>query len=176
MDIQWVKLTKTTLPGKPQALQVQMKVHDLSDEALQNAMAQMTSQQLKFVVRWKSGYRPDFVVADYRPAQGFTFLRGHLFKDRTADGTLQLYTGDTNTVGTVNQANGLITWKIPYSFMQAYELPADRTATPKLHPAHPGDPLWEVAGWTFGRPNPQPGLLDYYNQADSTASFDFRLP
>jgi hypothetical protein len=60
--------------------------------------------------------------------------------------------------------------------MQAYEMRPDRTALPNLHPAHPGDSLWEVAGWTFGRPNPQPGALDYYNQADSTPSFDYRLP
>jgi hypothetical protein len=176
LDIQWVKLSKTTLPGTAHALRVQMKVRNLSDGALANALAQLTSQQLKFVVRWKSGYRPDFVVADWRPGQGFTFLRGHLFEDRTADGTLELYTGDRDTPGSVDQAHGLITWKVPYFFMQAYTLGADRTAMPNLTPAHPGDPIWEVAGWTFGRPSPQPGALDYYNQADSTPSFDFRLP
>ena len=152
-----------------------MKVRDLSDAGLGAALVQMASQQLKFVVRWKSGYRPDFVVADWRPGEGFTFHAGHLFFDRTADGKLEIYSGDKTPVASVNQGTGLITWKLPYWFMQDYDI-KDLTKKPEIDQARPGDFIWEVAGWTFGRPNPQPGVLDYYNQADSTPSFDFRLP
>jgi hypothetical protein len=176
MDIRLVKLSKGVLPKAEHALRIQMKVRDLSDQGLGQALADMGSQQLKFVVRWFSAYRPDFVTANWRPGQGFTFRRGHLATNRTADGKLEVYNGGHGTPGHVNRKTGVITWLIPYRFIQDFDLGKDKTAKPVTDTARPGDHIFEVTGWTFGIPSPQSGAGDYYNQADSTPSFNFRLP
>jgi hypothetical protein len=176
MDIRLVKLSKGDLPTAPHSLRIQMKVRDLSDQALGQALADMGSQQLKFVVRFFSAYRPDFVTANWRPGQGFTFRRGLLYTNRTADGKLEVYNGGESTPGHVNRKTGVITWVVPYRFMQDFDLGKDKTAKPVIGRARPGDHIYEVTGWSFGIPNPQSGVGDYYNQADSAPSFNFRLP
>jgi hypothetical protein len=94
----------------------------------------------------------------------------------TADGKLEVYNGGHATPGHVNRATGVITWLLPYRFIQDFDLGKDKTAKPVTDTAKPGDHIFEVTGWTFGRPTPQSGAGDYYNQADSTPSFNFRLP
>jgi len=65
--------------------------------------------------------------------------------------------------------------------------PDDPTELAPAHKASSGDHIWDVTAFTFGRPSadePQQGgeavcpslIGDYYNQADSTPSFDYRLP
>jgi hypothetical protein len=174
-DLRSVALSPTTLPHVKHALKIRVKVRNLSDQALGQALAQMASVQLKFVVRWFSAYRPDFVVADWRPGQGFSFRRGHMFRQRTSDGRLEIYTGDQTTPGRVNRKKGIITMFVPYRFIQDYDLAKDKTAKPSLGPARPGDKIYEVTAWSFGRPNFQSGSLDFYNMADATPSFDCRL-
>jgi hypothetical protein len=176
LDIRSLHLARTALPSGHPALQIKLQTRDLSDAGLQQALTQMQSQQLKFVVRWFSAYRPEFVVADWRPGQGFSFSRGHLFFNRTQDGTLEVYDGGVATPGHVDNKTGVITWTVPYTFMEDLDFSNNPKAKPELGDAHAGDRIFELAGWTFGRPNPQNGALDYYNQADSTPSFDVKLP
>ena len=166
---------EAAIPHFKHALRIQMKLRNLSDQSLTEAMAQMTSAQLKFVVRWFSAYRPDFAVANWRPGEGFTFRRGHMFAERTSDGRLEVYNGDSTTPGRVNRKRGIITMFVPYGFIQDYDLGKDKTAKPSLGSARRGDKIFEVTAWSFGRPNVQSGALDYYNMADATASFDYRL-
>jgi hypothetical protein len=127
------------------------------------------------VVRWFSAYRPDFAVADWRPGQGFSFHRGHLFRQRTSDGRLEIYNGDRATPGHVDRKRDVITMFVPYGFIQDYDLAKAKTAKPSLGAARPGDRIYEVTAWSFGRPNVQSGALDYYNMTDATPSFDHRL-
>ena len=176
LDIEQVHLSKGTLPDTANALKVQMTVRDLSDQGLSQALVDMASQQLKFVVRWFSASRPDFVTADWRPGQGFEFRRGRLLRQITSDGKLEVYNGGRPTPGHVNRKTGTITWLVPYRYIQDIDLGKNKSAMPDTDRAKPGDFIFEVTGWTFGRPNPQSGAGDYYNQADSTPSFNFRLP
>ncbi|MDQ5815691.1 MAG: hypothetical protein M3516_05285, partial [Actinomycetota bacterium] len=77
--------------------------------------------------------------------------------------------------GRVNLAERTITMKMPYLGIQDFDLGRNLKVKPTIGPAGPGDKIFEVTAFTFGRPNVQSGALDYYNQADSTASFDYRL-
>jgi hypothetical protein len=174
-DIRSVRLSPTHLAGAVHALAIRMKLRTLAAAALNRALLQMGSHQLKFVVRWFSGFRPDFVLANWRPGSGFEFRRGHMMRELTADGRLEVYQGNHATFGRVNRDRGIITFKVPFNFMQHFTLGRDKTAKPKLGAAHPGDKIFEVTSWTFGRPSPQSAALDYYNMVDATASFDYRL-
>jgi hypothetical protein len=177
LDLRRLKLSRSSLKvnGKKQpALKLRMKTSSLSDPDLTSALQNMESQQLMFVVRWFSGFQPDYVVASWRPAQGFSFSYGHL--DTSTGPLLETYAGDQTTPGKVNAKKATITLKIPYRQIQRFKLGADKSVTPKEHPARRGTHIWEVTAFTFGRVNPGGGASDYFNQADSTPSFDFRLP
>ena len=78
--------------------------------------------------------------------------------------------------------------RVPYDHIQDYDLNRNNlTQFAPVSEALSGDSIWEVTAFTFGRPQegqPQEGpggapicpVNDYYNQADSTASFDYKLP
>ena len=153
----------------------------LTDANLAEAALRMESQELKFVVRWFSAYRPDYVVANWRPGPGFEFFEGNLAREMTADGKLEIYPapapGRKAIPGKVKVNKGVIVMKIPYGMIQDFDLGRNKTKKPSVGSAKPGDRIYEVIGFTFGRPQGSnaPGVLDYYNQADSTPPFDFKL-
>jgi hypothetical protein len=178
VDLKSVKLARSHMKvgGKPVlALKATMKVSDLSDTALSSALQTMQSADLMFVVRWFSGFQPDYMTADWNPATGFTFGHGHLV---TAQGPFtEIYPapGDGAIPGKVNVKKGTITMRVPYSEIQRIAI-KDPTKIVKEKPAKPGTHIWEVTAFTFGRPNAaDQGANDLYNQGDSTPSFDYVL-
>ncbi|MFN2594386.1 MAG: sialidase family protein [Actinomycetota bacterium] len=178
LDIKSVRLSRSHMKvsGKSVlALKATMKVADLSDSALTSALSNMQASDLMFVVRWFSGFQPDYMTADWNPATGFTFGHGHLV---TAQGPFtEIYPapGDGAIPGKVNADKGTITMKFPYSEIQRYRI-KDPTKVVKEKPAIPGTHIWEVTAFTFGRPNAaDQGANDLYNQGDSTPSFDYML-
>lgn len=195
LDIRKLRLSPITITKDDKtrrALKIQMKVRDLSNVALAAALGDMSAQELKFVVRWFSSFKPDYAIANWNPVEGFKFAEGNLQTHRcetTEDGKLQIYPAPARgrhvIQGNVNQKRGTITMKMPYAGIQDYDLGSDLTARPKVESARPGDTIYEVTAFTFGRvqppqtdapPSPAPcSLADYYNQADSTPSFDHRL-
>ena len=182
LDLEWLRLSPTKVDDK-QGLKIQMKLKDLSDAALTEAAARL-GPNLKFVVRWFSAYRPDYVVADWKAGQ-WTFAEGNLKREMTTDGKLEIYPapgpGRHLIEGKANQETGVITMLLKYRAIQDFDLGSDLEAKPTVGSAKPGDKIYEVTAWTFGRPILNPGdeggadVLDYYNQADSTPSFDYVL-
>lgn len=183
LDFESVKVSPTRVGEKRRpALKIEMKVRDLSDAALLEALAGLRSQELKFVVRWFSAFRPDYVVANWSPLEGFVFGHGNLRKELTADGKLEIYPapGRSPVKGKADQEAGTITMVLPYKKIEDFDLGSDPTARPDEGPARPGDKIYEVTAFTFGRvqPGSQPTEQlpgNYYNQADSTPSFDHKL-
>ncbi|MDQ4145132.1 MAG: glycoside hydrolase [Actinomycetota bacterium] len=179
LDFKRVRLSRASIKGK-RAILFKLKLRDLSDTALLTAAANLDAQELKFVVRWFSAYRPDYAIASYVPGVGFEFGAGHLKAERgeiTPDGKLETYPapGRIRIPGKVDQEKGIITMKVPYRFIQDFDLGKKLIAKPSLGPARKGDKIYEVTAWTFGRVAPENAPGDYYNQADSTPSFDYRL-
>ena len=183
LDIRKLSLKPTRIMWdgeRRRAIAIKLKIRgELTDAALTETLLEMESQELKFVVRWFSAYRPDYVVANWRPGIGFEFFEGNLAREVTADGKLEIYPAPANgrraIPGNVNLQERTITMKMPYLGTQDFDLGRDLKAKSTIGPARPGDKIFEVTAFTFGRPNVQSGALDYYNQADSTASFDYRL-
>ncbi|MDQ3910620.1 MAG: exo-alpha-sialidase [Actinomycetota bacterium] len=196
LDITSLKASPSTI-GDEKAIKFDLKVDgDLTRDALLDAAAEMNSVELKYVIRWFSAYRPDYLVANYEVSTDtFGFFEGNLNMARceqSADGKLEVYPAPgvdrLEVPGRVDPATNTITLKIPYREIQDFDLnPNDPTQEPQRDRATSGDPIWEVTAFTFGRPRddePQQGpggeavctVADYYNQADSTPSFDYRLP
>lgn len=181
LDVRRLNLAPASIGRKNRpGMKLTMKMEgDLSDASLAEALATIQSQELKFVVRWFSAFRPDFVVANYRPGGGFSFFEGNLAREITADGKLETYpapgSGRRAIKGKVNAEEGTISMFLKYEEIQDFDLGKNLTKRPDVGKAKAGDKIYEVTAWTFGRPNPQSGAGDYYNQADSTPSFDYRL-
>jgi hypothetical protein len=202
LDIRKLKVSPTTIEkdGKTRrALKIRLKLRtDLTDATLAAAMAQMSAihapptEELKFVVRWFSSFKPDYVIANWNLAEGFTFAEGNLRTKRcetTEEGKLEIYPaparGRASIPGKVNEKEGVITMKMPYAGIQDFDYGEKLTSPPIVESAKPGDKIYEVTAFTFGRvqppdtdapPDPAPcSIADYYNQADSTPSFDHKL-
>nr|MDQ3878869.1 glycoside hydrolase [Actinomycetota bacterium] len=146
VDIRALKLARSHMKvdGKTVlALKARIKVSDLSDAALASAQQNMRAVDLMFVVRWFSGFQPDYMTADWNPARGFTFGHGHLM---TAQGPFtEIYPapGDGAIPGKVDVKKGTITMKVPYSEIQRFRI-KDPTKVVKEKPAKPGTHIWEV--------------------------------
>ena len=114
------------------------------------------------MVRWISGYRPDYVVANYDVASDtFSFHKGNLAQahcEQTEEGRLEIYPPPPldrgNPIpGKVDSQTGTITIKVPYDHIQDYDL--NHNNPMQIAPAsdaRSGLPIWEVTAFTFGRP------------------------
>jgi hypothetical protein len=191
MDVSSLQLSATTVDGR-KAINFRLDVGNLSTANMVDALAEMESSNLKYVIRWFSGYKPDYVIAQYRPdTDSFEFFEGNLSLERceqTVDGKLEVYPAPGLTrariPGSVNRSTGVINMKLPYAQIQHVDYYS--SLFPPIESAQSGDQIFEVTAFTFGRPQageptgePGTGLCsaaDYYNQGDSTPSFDHRLP
>jgi hypothetical protein len=195
MDLRWMRLSPTTIRSegkrKP-ALEIRVKLRDLTDAALADALAEFSqnpppTQELKVVVRWFSAFRPDWVLANWSPSGSWEFWEGNLKTERcetTVDAKLETYPtraeGRHSIPGNVNMDTGVITMKMPYSGIHDFDYGRTFTSRPIRSIVKPGDKIFEVTAFTFGHVEDAPttpcaSVGDYYNQADSTPSFDYRL-
>jgi hypothetical protein len=177
LDIKSLKLApaKLEVAGKKvKGLKATMKLGDLSDAALTDALQKMQSQELMFTVRWFSGFQPDYATASWRPGIGFTYGGGHLVQSEGPKVETYPATGDVAVTGAVDQEKNTLTMTFPYSAIQRIAI-KDPTVVVKESPAKRKTRIWEVTAFTFGHPSPGGAANDIYNQADSTPSFDYRL-
>jgi hypothetical protein len=178
LDIRSLKLkpSKVEVDGKKvRALRAKLRLGDVSDAALTAALQGMQSQELMFVVRWFSGFQPDYLTASWRPGVGFTYGHGHMAQSASPKSEIYPAPGDAAIPGEVDPEGNTITMWFPYSEIQriAIKDPAVEVAETA---AKRRTRIWEVTAFTFGRPNPGgQGAGDLYNQADSTPSFDYKL-
>ena len=179
LDVRSLKLRRARIKvagKKVPALKAKIKVGDLTDAALNSALQDMQSQELLYVVRWFSGFQPDYAAASWRPGVGFTFSGGHLVTTTSPKTEVYPVPGDAAAIGKVNVKRKTLTMLFPYTEIQRITT-KDPTAVVKERSARKRTRIWEVTAFTFGRPNPAgQGGNDIYNQADSTPSFDYKLP
>jgi hypothetical protein len=101
---------------------VRMKVADLSDSALQNALVATTSTSLVFLFRYIDGYQQSSVAAYWDPITGFRFAHDDYTEappEATTLATVRIYPGATAVPGAVDQDKGVITLSVPRSMLKA---------------------------------------------------------
>ncbi len=180
LDVTDVKVGQEVVPatGKPVrdgGFTVRMRYADLSDGALQSALAATQSTSLVFLFRYVDGYQQSSVGAYWDPVQGFRFGRdGYTESAVSTLGTLRTYPGALPAAGRVDQAKGEIVLSVPRSALTALSGEA-KGSRPKEVPATAGSRLYEAVAFTLANPAPLQEAQSYLYQADGTPSFDFLL-
>jgi hypothetical protein len=157
---------------------VRMKVADLSDSALQSALADTTSTSLVFLFRYIDGYQQSSVAAYWDPVTGFRFAHDDYTEfppEVTTLQTVRTYPGATAIPGAVDQENDVITLSVPRSMLKALT-PWKKGVRPKEVAAKPGDRIYEAVAFTLANPLPLQQLQVYLYQTDNAPSFDFLIP
>jgi hypothetical protein len=180
LDITDVRVVPEIDPsnGRPVAnggFTVKMRYADLSNNALQQALAATQSSSLVFLFRYFDGYQQASVGAYWDPAGGFRFGRdGYTESTIPSGGTLRIYPGATATPGFAEQDRGEITLSVPKSALVALKGEA-KGSRPKEVPAQAGDRIYEAVAFTLANPAPLQEAQTYMYQADNAPSFDFFL-
>ncbi len=173
LDFRSVSAAPGTVGGNP-AVTFTMKLADLSDAAILAAQVGLESTNLLYVARFFSGFEAHAAVASVDAAGDFTF--GYTNLALSADGKLETYPPTTPVPGSVNQATGEITVRVPYSLIQHVTVNGTNpAAAPSVRASRDNDLIHEVTGFTFGNPTGDPFTQAFLNQADSTPPFDYRL-
>ena len=184
--------TGDPLPGG--GFTVTMKIADLSDAALQEALAAsgiegLPAPSMLYIFRFVDGYRYAAIQANYDPVRGFTF--GHSDYGATPsecgspeipvegapnDQCLQ-YQGETPIPGAVNQEEGTITLTAPLDLLQALQGSEGPGKRPDQVQAEPGDRIYGAAA--FAQSNPfslEDEFQSFLYPLDNSPAFDFLIP
>jgi hypothetical protein len=159
---------------------VTMKLADLSDAALNDALSKTHSGSLLWVFRFVNGYQASAASARWTPSGGFSFG----FNDYTtgsvqcgSDGEkCQLYPGDQPIDGKVNQAAGTITLSIPRDYLQGLNGPTGPNQRPTLDKARVGTRFYDATAFSLGNISPDPTVQSYLYPIDNPPAMDFLLP
>ncbi len=179
LDIRSVKVTPTLTN-----FSVTLKLADLSDAALQQALSDNTpAVGLVWIFRFVNGYRPAAVSLHWSPATGFSAGYDEYSTDRTAGGIIQKYSGETPLGDnyTVNQARGTITFRVPNSLLHALVGPTGDGQRPQQLKAAPGTRFYDGYAGSFAdvttstTVNGQVSTESYLYPADNAPTFDFTL-
>jgi len=164
---------------------VTLKVADLSEAALQQAMQDNTAQELVWMFRWRNGYQPVAVTVHWSPATGFRagydgYTTNELAAGRGVSGLLQLYPGATPLpdLWRIDQEAGTITVRVPGSLLRGLEGPSGDGLRPHEVKAHAGTRFYE--GYAAALANVavstgQGQTETYLYPADNAPTFDFKL-
>ncbi len=159
---------------------VTLRVKDLSDAALQQAMQDTASGSLLWVFRFANGYQSAAASARYSPAGGFSFG----FNDYTT-GSAQcgsdgekciLYPGDKTIKGKVDQKAGTIVLSVPRSYLRALAGSTAAGQRPTETKATPGSRFYDATAFSLGNVSPDPTTQQWLYPADNTRAMDFLLP
>ena len=154
---------------------VRMSYADLSDAALQSALAATASTSLVFLFRYVDGYQQASVGAYWDPVQGFRFGRdGYTESQVSTLGTLRTYPGATATPGAVDQATGELVLSVPRDAIAALTGEAVGSR-PEEVAATGGSRIYEAVAFTLANPAPLQEAQSYLYQTDNAPSFDFLL-
>ena len=169
---------------------VTMRIADLSDAALEQALAAGTAQSLLWIFRYVDGYRYAAASARWNPAEGFTFG----FNDYVAtasecgspstpenpaqanDQCLQ-YPGNVPIDGAVDQEAGTIELTVPLELLQALEGGEGPGEQPVEVPAEPGDRVFDATVFAVtNSASPRQEVQSFLYPADNTPAMDFAIP
>ncbi|HEX8121788.1 MAG TPA: hypothetical protein VF549_11045 [Solirubrobacteraceae bacterium] len=156
---------------------VTLKVADLSDAALQQALDDQRATNLLFVFRWINGFRSAAAVARWSPDDGFRFGFNDFVTTSVSCGANQTcltYPGDQEIQGKVSQADGTIELRVPRSKLKALEGPTGKDQRPKEVPAGDDSRFYDATAFVLAStvPADQPEQSFLY-PFDNAPSFDF---
>ena len=186
LDVQRVDVSpeinlKTGKPVSNGGVTVSIKVRDLTDDALENALRGTTSQSLVWLFRFLNGYQPAGATMAWSPAAGFTFG----FDDFTTRSTeagqydptaekIIVWPQAKPITGIVNQDSGLIQMSIPRSYLQWLTGATGKNQVPGIKAPKNGSKFYDATVWTMGNMfTPVQQRQSYLYQVDQTAAMDF---
>jgi hypothetical protein len=163
---------------------VQLKVADLSDAALQQALQDNApATSLVWIFRWVNGYQPVAVSMHWNPAEGFRAGFDGYLTDRTAGGTIQKYPGSVPLADrtTVSQSAGTLTFRVPASLLKGLTGPRGDGQRPLEQKAVPGTRFYDGFAGSFADVTTSVAVgtttstESYLYPADNAPTFDFTL-
>ena len=159
---------------------VTLKLDDLSDNALNQALSATKSGSLLWIFRFVNGYQASAASARWSPRNGFSFG----FNDYTtgsgqcgSDGEkCQLYPGDQDLRGEVDQKAGTITLRVPRDYLQGLNGPTGAGQRPTLDKARAGTRFYDGTAFSIGNVSPDPTIQTFLYPIDNPPAMDFLLP
>jgi hypothetical protein len=159
---------------------VKLKLADLSDAALSNALNATKTSSLLWIFRFVNGYQASAAIARWDPAQGFTFG----YNDYTtasvncnSDGEkCQVFPGDKALRGKVDQDAGTIRLRVPREYLAGLNGPTGPGERPTLVKADVGTRFYDGTAFSLGSPSPVPSAQTYLYPIDNPPAMDFLLP
>jgi hypothetical protein len=171
----------TIAAGPGDGFAVTMKLSDLSDDALAQALADTNSPRLLWIFRFFNGYQSSAAVARYSAGDGFSFgfndfQTGSVTCGSSGEKCLQ-YPGDQAITGKADQAAGTITLNVPGSKLKALSGPQGPGQRPKEVAAKPGDRLYDGTAFSLADVSPGGGAdQSFLYPLDNAPSMDFLVP
>ena len=163
---------------------VTLKVADLSNTALTQALADTGGQSLLWVWRFANGYQDSAASARWNPATGFSFG----WNDYTTGSTpcasaavsvsekCVVYPGNLPLSGTVDQATGTITLTVPRTYLRQLS-GTDVDGRPLEQPAAAGARFYDGTAFSFANnAGPTQDNQTFLYTLDNTPAMDFLLP
>ena len=159
---------------------VTLKLADLSDGALQDALTKTKSGSLLWIFRFVNGYTASAASARWSPAEGFSFGYND-YTVRSAEcgssgDKCQVYPGDQPLKGKVDQASGTITLSVPREYLKGLTGPTGAGQRPALTKAQPGTRFYDATAFSLGNVSPNPTTQSFLYPIDNPPAMDFLLP
>jgi uncharacterized repeat protein (TIGR01451 family) len=166
-------------------LKITMKLGNLSQNSLQQALVDTGSQSLLWVFRFTNGFQDAAASARWNAAQGFTFgyndyTTGSAPCESSGPATNEkciLYPGSTPIQGAVRQSMGEITLTVPASLLRALSGPTGPGQRPSEVPATAGSRFYDATAFSLGNTvSPTQDVQSFLYPLDNTPSMDFVVP
>ncbi len=159
---------------------VTMKLSDLSDAALQQALDATESSSLLWLFRFVNGYQASAAAARWSPAGGFTFG----YNDYTTASAncvssgekCQVFPGGEPLQGEVDQAAGTIKLSVPRDLLFGLNGSTGPQLRPTLDKAVPGTRFYDGTAFSLGSPLSNPAAQTFLYPIDNPPAMDFLLP
>ncbi len=159
---------------------VNVRVADLSDAALGKALDDSGSGSLLYTFRFVNGYQAGAATAYYSQAGGWEFGYNDYTVGSVECGSsgdkCQLFPGDQEIKGKVDQAKGTIVLSIPRAYLNALNGPTGPGQRPTLTKATVGSRFYDATMFTLANPSPDPRSMSFVYPLDNAPATDFLLP
>jgi len=158
---------------------VTMKLADLSDAALTEALELTKSGSILWVFRFVNGYQAAAASARWTPFEGFSFGYNDYTTASTQCGSsgekCQVFPGDQPLEGKVDQQAGTITLSVPSEYLRGLSGGTGPGARPAEVKAELGTRFYDAAAYSLGNSSPDPSTQSFLSPIDNPPAMDFLL-
>ena len=166
--------TGSEVPGG--GFTVTLKLADLSDAALEQAIEAQRATGLRFVFRWINGFRSSAAVAKWDPLNGFTFGFNDFVTASASCGTTACltYPGDQAIQGKVDQAAGTLTMSVPRDKLKGLVGSTGPDQRPEEKPAGDDTRFYDATAFALAIPvTTDDAEQSFMYPFDNAPAFDF---